>query len=85
MIDDAFFMASESSKALVHKIIDVLKTERENQSLSLRSLAAKGNLDVSLLSRCERKDRIASFAFFLDWSETLGMTIEEVVNLARKK
>lgn len=83
MLDALFHMASDSSKELVKKVIDVLKAEREEQSLSLRALAAKSQLDVSLLSRCERKERIAGFAFFVDWSNALGLTIEEAVTKAR--
>jgi ribosome-binding protein aMBF1 (putative translation factor) len=85
MLDDLFLMASQSSKDLVEKVIAVLQEERERQSLSLRALAAKGNLDVTLLSRCERKERIAGFAFFLDWSSALGITIEDAVKEARKR
>lgn len=85
MFDDVFLMASESSKELVKRVIDVLKEERENQSLSLRGLASKGQLDVTLLSRCERKERIASFAFFVDWATALGVTIEDALKKAREE
>lgn len=87
MFDNLFDMASEEANRLVLCVIDVLKDRRQSlrSEMSLNSFASSTNLDASMLSRAETKQRIPSLAFFLDWCDGLEITLEEVVQEARRR
>lgn len=90
MLDNSLFMPSDDAQRLVHRVIDLLKEKRvgngsKENTLSLRALAARADLDPSALSRAEDKQRIPSFAFFVDWCAALDTSIEEVVKEARTR
>ena len=90
-------MPSKEAIKLIHTIIDVLQELREStlvpdartgqseKPISLRQLATKSQLDVAALSLAEEKERIPSFAFFVDWATALETDIESIVQQARAK
>ena len=89
-------MPSDESFQLIHTAIDVLRQKRleatmpkasggTTSPMSLRYLERISGLDNGALSRAEEKERIPSFAFFVDWAKALGFTIEEIVQEAREQ
>ena len=70
---------------MVQEMARVLKERRDEIGASLNGLASASSLDRASLHRAEKGDRIPSLAFWVDWADTLGMPIEKVVSLARKR
>lgn len=70
---------------MVREMANVLKERRLKIGASMNALAASSYLDRAALHRAEAGDRIPSLAFWLDWSDTLGMPLEKVMAEARKR
>lgn len=70
---------------MVKEMANVLKERRLKIGASMNALAASSYLDRAALHRAEAGDRIPSLAFWVDWSDTLGMSLEKVIAAARKR
>lgn len=78
-------MASEQADQMVQEMARVLNETREKKGASLNGLSAASYLDRAALHRAEKGDRIPSLAFWIDWADTLGTSLEAVVADARKR
>ena len=78
-------MASEQANGMVREMANVLKERRIKIGASMNALAASSYLDRAALHRAEAGDRIPSLAFWVDWSDTLGVPLEKVMAEARKR
>ena len=78
-------MASPQADQMVREMANVLKERRIKISASMNALAASSYLDRAALHRAEAGDRIPSLAFWVDWSDTLGVPLEKVMAEARKR
>lgn len=70
---------------MVKEMANVLKERRIMIGASMNALAASSYLDRAALHRAEAGDRIPSLAFWVDWSDTLGVPLEKVMADARKR
>lgn len=70
---------------MVAEMANVLKERRLSAGVSMNALAAASYLDRAALHRAEAGDRIPSLAFWIDWSDTLGTSLEKVIAEARKR
>ena len=70
---------------MVREMANVLKERRLKIGASMNALSASSYLDRAALHRAEAGDRIPSLAFWLDWSDTLGVPLEKVMAEARKR
>ena len=70
---------------MVREMASVLKERRVKIGASMNALSASSYLDRAALHRAEEGDRIPSLAFWIDWSDTLGLSLEKVVAEARKR
>ena len=70
---------------MVKDMANVLKERRLKIGASMNALSASSYLDRAALHRAEAGDRIPSLAFWLDWSDTLGVPLEKVIAEARKR
>lgn len=70
---------------MVREMANVLKERRIKLGASMNALAASSYLDRAALHRAEAGDRIPSLAFWVDWSDTLGVPLEKVMAEARKR
>lgn len=70
---------------MVREMANVLKERRIKIAASMNALAASSYLDRAALHRAEAGDRIPSLAFWVDWSDTLGVPLEKVMAEARKR
>lgn len=78
-------MASSAADEMVGAMADILRERREELGVSLNLLAASSYLDRAALHRAESHERIPSLPFWIDWADTLGTSLEEVVGGARKR
>ena len=78
-------MASAAANEMVKAMAAVLKERRAKIGASLNGLASASSLDRAALHRAESGDRIPSLAFWIDWADTLGTSLEKVVAEARKR
>ena len=78
-------MASPQATQMVREMASVLKERRVKIGASMNALSASSYLDRAALHRAEEGDRIPSLAFWIDWSDTLGLSLEKVVAEARKR
>ena len=78
-------MASKEADKMVAEIANVLRERRLSAGVSMNSLAAASYLDRAALHRAEAGERIPSLAFWIDWSDTLGTSLEKVMAEARKR
>lgn len=78
-------MASSQADQMVKEMANVLKERRLKIGASMNALSASSYLDRAALHRAEAGDRIPSLAFWLDWSDTLGVPLEKVIAEARKR
>lgn len=78
-------MASQQANDMVREMANVLKERRIKNAASMNALAASSYLDRAALHRAEAGDRIPSLAFWLDWADTLGTSLEKVMAEARKR
>lgn len=78
-------MASQQANDVVREMANVLKERRIKIGASMNALAASSYLDRAALHRAEAGDRIPSLAFWVDWSDTLGVPLEKVIAEARKR
>jgi ribosome-binding protein aMBF1 (putative translation factor) len=78
-------MASGKADEMVREMARVLRERRAEIGASLNGLASASSLDRASLHRAERGERIPSLAFWVDWSDTLGITLEAVAAEARKR
>lgn len=78
---------TESTRAnqLIKEMATVLRECRNKIGASMNALAASSYLDRAALHRAEAGDRIPSLAFWVDWSDTLGVPLEKVMAEARKR
>ena len=70
---------------MVREMASVLKERRLKIGACMNALSASSYLDRAALHRAEAGDRIPSLAFWLDWSDTLGMPLEKVMAEARNR
>ena len=70
---------------MVKEMANVLKERRIKLGASMNALAASSYLDRAALHRAEAGDRIPSLAFWVDWADTLGTSLEKVMAEARKR
>ena len=78
-------MASREADKMVSEMANVLRERRLSAGASMNALAAASYLDRAALHRAEAGDRIPSLAFWLDWADTLGTSLEKVMAEARKR
>ena len=78
-------MASPQAAQMVREMANVLKERRLKIGASMNALSASSYLDRAALHRAEEGDRIPSLAFWIDWADTLGLSLEKVVAEARKR
>jgi transcriptional regulator with XRE-family HTH domain len=78
-------MASQQANEMVREMAKVLKERRIKIGASMNALAASSYLDRAALHRAEAGDRIPSMAFWIEWSDTLGVPLEKVMAEARKR
>jgi len=78
-------MASEQANEMVQEMARVLHEKREKKGASMNALSAASYLDRAALHRAEKGDRIPSLAFWIDWADTLGTSLEAVISEARKR
>jgi transcriptional regulator with XRE-family HTH domain len=78
-------MASREADKMVAEMASVLKERRLSAGVSMNALAAASYLDRAALHRAEAGERIPSLAFWIDWADTLGTSLEKVVAEARKR
>ena len=64
---------------------EILREKRNDKGASMNALSAASYLDRAALHRAENGDRIPSIAFWVDWADTLGTSLEEVIADARKR
>ncbi len=69
---------------MVAEMAKVLKERRLAAGASMNRLSASSYLDRAALHRAEAGERIPSPAFWIDWADTLGMPLEDVIVEARK-
>ena len=70
---------------MVREMANVLKERRIKIVASMNALSAASYLDRAALHRAESGDRIPSLAFWVDWADTLGVPLEEIIAEARKR
>ena len=80
-----FAMPSAQAIQMVTEMARVLKERRDKIGASMNSLSAASYLDRAALHRAEGGERIPSIAFWIDWSDTLGIPLEKVIAEARKR
>jgi transcriptional regulator with XRE-family HTH domain len=78
-------MASQKADEMVRQMAEVLKERRLKIGASMNALASSSCLDRAALHRAEAGDRIPSLAFWVDWADTLGVSLENVMAEARKR
>jgi ribosome-binding protein aMBF1 (putative translation factor) len=78
-------MASNQAIEMVGEMAQVLKERRAKIGASLNALASASSLDRAALHRAEAGDRIPSLPFWVDWADTLGVSLEKVMREARKR
>jgi urease gamma subunit len=78
-------MASKEADKMVVEMANVLKERRLSAGISMNALSAASYLDRAALHRAESGDRIPSLAFWIDWADTLSMSLEKVIAEARKR
>ena len=78
-------MASPQADEMVKEMASVLRERRLKIGASMNALAASSYLDRAALHRAEAGERIPSLAFWIDWSDTLGISLEKVIAEARKR
>ena len=77
-------MAGPQADQVVREMANILQERRLEIEVSMNALASSSYLDRAALHRAEAGDRIPSMAFWVDWSDTLGMPLERVMAEARK-
>ncbi len=70
---------------MVEEMANVLRERRLKIEASMNALAAASYLDRAALHRAEAGERIPSLAFWIDWPDTLGTSLEKVVGEARRR
>jgi transcriptional regulator with XRE-family HTH domain len=78
-------MASRQADEMVKAMADILRERRLEIGASMNALASSSYLDRAALHRAEAGERIPSLAFWIDWADTLGTSLEEVMKQARKR
>jgi transcriptional regulator with XRE-family HTH domain len=78
-------MASSQAQQMVTEMANVLRERRLKIGASMNALAASSYLDRAALHRAEAGERIPSLAFWIDWADTLGTSLEKVIAEARKR
>ena len=78
-------MASPKADEMVKQMAEVLKERRLKIGASMNALSSSSYLDRAALHRAEAGDRIPSLAFWIDWADTLGISVEDVIKEARKR
>ena len=78
-------MASPQADEMVKAMADVLRERRLEIGASMNALSASSYLDRAALHRAEAGERIPSLAFWIDWADTLGTSLEKVAAEARKR
>jgi transcriptional regulator with XRE-family HTH domain len=78
-------MASSQAQQMFTEMANVLRERRLKIGASMNALAASSYLDRAALHRAEAGERIPSLAFWIDWADTLGTSLEKVAAEARKR
>jgi transcriptional regulator with XRE-family HTH domain len=68
---------------MVREMANVLRERRLKIGASMNALSSASSLDRAALHRAEAGDRIPSMAFWVDWADTLGISLEKVMAEAR--
>jgi hypothetical protein len=78
-------MASTKADEMVKEMAKVLRERRIEIGASMNALSGASSLDRAALHRAEAGDRIPALPFWVDWADTLGMPLEKVAAVARKR
>jgi len=78
-------MPSAKAEEMVVEIANILKKRREDLNVPLNQLSKVSDLDRPALKRAEEGERIPALGFWIDWADSLGLSLEEVALQARKK
>ena len=76
---------SQKAEEMVNSMAEILRTQRESLNASLSSLSVISDLDRAALKRAENCERVPSLGFWIDWADSLGTSLEEILHEARKK
>jgi hypothetical protein len=79
------YMASPQAQQMVEEMANILKQRRIAIKASMNGLAAASYLDRAALHRAENGERIPSLPFWIDWADTLGVSLEIVIAEARDR
>jgi transcriptional regulator with XRE-family HTH domain len=78
-------MPSAEAEKMAAEMASILRERREEIGATMNSVASTSYLDRAALLRAERGDRIPSIAFWIDWCDSLGVSLERVIAEARKR
>ena len=81
----SYQMASVQGEKMVKEMANVLRERRLKIGASMNALSAASYLDRAALHRAEAGERIPSLAFWIDWADTLGTSLEKVAAEDRKR
>ena len=76
---------SQKAEEMVSYMAEILRTQRESLNASLSSLSIISDLDRAALKRAENCERVPSLGFWIDWADSLGTSLEEILQEARTK
>jgi len=76
---------SQKAEEMVNYMAELLRNRRESLDASLSSLSVISDLDRAALKRAENCERVPSLGFWIDWADSLGTSLEEVLQDARAK
>lgn len=78
-------MPSAQAEEMVREMAKILRERREELRASMNALSAASWLDRAALHRAEAGERIPALPFWIDWADTLGTSLEEVMAEARSR
>jgi predicted transcriptional regulator len=76
---------SQKAEEMVTCMAELLRSRRDSLNASLGSLSVISDLDRAALKRAESGERVPSLGFWIDWADSLGTSLEEVLDEARMK
>jgi hypothetical protein len=76
---------SQKAEEMVAYMAELLRKRRENLDASLSALSVTSDLDRAALKRAETCERVPSIGFWIDWADSLGLSLEEITQEARRR
>lgn len=72
-------MPEPEAQKIVHRVVDLLKQQRESLGWSQRALAARAGLDPKTVNLIERRDRSPTLFTLALLSEAMGVRLSELL------